>query len=114
MTKLLVCGTRKSTNILLYSNKVYEELELYDRDKLELIEGCCPSSADEYAEVYAKVKNLKITHFPSTSGNYLKRNIEMVTECDEVLAFYDHYSYGTSQTIANAVMMGKPVKIIKI
>ena len=71
---ILVCGTRKKLNY--YKDLVYEYLDLYGPDII--IEGCCPNSADEYAEEYSKDKLVEITHFPSTSGNYLKRNIEML------------------------------------
>jgi len=116
----LICGTRK---------KGYKELVFKELDKLVLtntdyegdcyypasiIEGCCPDSADAYAEEWAKPHKIIIQHHPATSGNYLKRNIEMVNKCDLVIAFYDHYSYGTSQCIANAVRLGKPVIVISL
>ena len=111
--KLLVCGTRKKG----YDKIVEERLQYYfnDYDNVEIIEGCCKNSADEYAENYCnKLMNIKIYHYPSSSGNYLKRNIEMVKECDEVLAFWDGYSYGTAHTISQAILNNKKVKIITI
>jgi hypothetical protein len=121
MVKLLICGTRKKG----YEKKVREALDrerknsegsFYETGKffLEIVEGCCPDSADEYAERWAKETNVKIYHFPSTSGNYLKRNIDMVEFADEVLAFWDGYSYGTAHAIATAIKLNKPVRIIEI
>ena len=111
--KLLVCGTRREG----YREIVWEQLDISLKHfgaELEIIEGCCPDSADDYAEDWAKVSKVKIRHFPSHSGNYLKRNIEMVNVCDGVLAFWDGYSYGTCHTIAQAILNNKKVKIIRI
>jgi hypothetical protein len=38
----------------------------------------------------------------------------MVEDCDEVLCFWDGFSYGTAHTVAQAVLHGKPVKIIDL
>lgn len=108
--KILICGTRKRG----YENIVREVLNNENPSKVEIIEGCCPNSADEYAEKWAKDNNVKINHFPSMSGSYLKRNIEMVEVADRVIAFWDNFSYGTCHTIATAIRLNKPVLIIKI
>jgi hypothetical protein len=119
--KVLICGTRESSR----TPDIYPFLVGQELDKLklssdarwkdfEIVEGCCPNSADEYAERWAEKNNVKINHFPSISGGYLQRNIEMVKVADEVIAFFDGFSYGTSQTIATAVRLNKPVKIITI
>ena len=113
--KLLVCGTRKKG----YEKLVHTILDSYytsTKEDFEIIEGCCEGSADQYAESWVlKLPDVKIHHFPVKSGESpLKRNIDMVEACDEVLAFSDRYSYGTSQCVLNAVLMGKPVKVIDI
>ena len=111
--KLLVCGSRgKFSN---YREKVFNTLDEYkSKCVIEIVEGCCPDSADRYAEEWAEKNNVKIHHFPSNSGNYLKRNIQMLEECDEIVAFWDGWSYGTAQTIAQAVMMGYDEPLPKI
>ena len=115
MIKILVCGTRMPDWFSdSYWKLVKTELERDTLPDFEIIEGCCKGSADEHAEWFAYLFGTKITHFPATSNNYLKRNIEMVNECDMVLAFYNGWSYGTAHTIANAVMRGKLVTIIPI
>jgi nucleoside 2-deoxyribosyltransferase len=108
--KVLICGTRKKG----YEKIVRNILGPLISPTLEIVEGCCPDSADEYAEKYAKEFGIKVHHFPSTSGNYLKRNIEMVKLADEVIAFWDNFSYGTCHTIATAIRLNKPVRIITI
>lgn len=109
--KILICGTRR---------KGYEKIveEILDQElHFELIEGCCPDSADQYAEDYCNARKIKVHYHPASSGNYLysfKRNIEMVERCDKVIAFWNGYSYGTAQTIAQAVLQGKPIRVVRI
>ena len=114
--KLLVCGTRGARYDLIDFDKIMRECLIYvsSFNITEIIEGCCPNSADVLAEEWAKQNSVPIKHFPATSNNYLKRNIEMVEEADEVLAFFDGWSYGTAHTIANAVMRHKPVRIVEV
>lgn len=109
IVKLLVCGTRKKN----CRDRVFAELDSYRPDLI--IEGCCPDSADAYAEEWAEKNHVPIEHHPSTPGNYLKRNVEMVGKADIVIAFWDGFSYGTAHTIAQAVLQGKEeVRVIKV
>jgi hypothetical protein len=112
--KLLICGTRtKQTNYkatVEYILNGFKNMPLF-----EITEGCCKGSADEFAEEWAIKNNVKINHFPSTSGNYLKRNIEMIdSKPDLVIAFWDRYSYGTAHTIANAVLNNIKVRVVRL
>jgi len=115
----LICGTRKGD----YSKLVKEMLtkNLWNKRAVykdwkphTIIEGCCPNSADVWAEEWAKENDVEIQHYPSTSGNYLNRNIEMCLKASLVIAFWDGYSYGTAHTIAQATMRRIPVIIYKI
>lgn len=112
--KLLVCGTRKKGYEHIVQNTIRQYINDYEQYTIEIIEGCCKGSADEYVENYLKDTDIKIHHFPSSSGNYLKRNIDMVKECDEVIAFWDGFSYGTSHTISQSVLNNKRVRIIQV
>lgn len=140
--KILICGTRKKgykeivedyldfiksiidSDIKNYKDFYKENYEKF-KEKLEkdapvsleyfeIVEGECPNSADVYAKEWAEKNNIKVYPYPSTSGNYLKRNIKMVEFCNEVVAFWDNFSYGTCHTIATAIRLNKPVKIINI
>jgi len=108
--KILICGTRKRG----YSEVVENTLNKIIGEIDEIIEGCCPDSADAYAEKWAADHEIAIHHFPSNTGNYLRRNIEMVKTADKVIAFWDNFSYGTCHTVATAIRLNKPVEIIKI
>jgi len=118
----LICGTQiknksyKRVVFKILDKQVWNERFIYKDWKPEsIIEGCCQDSADSYAEEWAIKEGINIQHFPSTSGNYLKRNIEMVrklTRNDLVIAFWDGFSYGTAHTIANATARKIPVMVI--
>ncbi len=113
MKKVLICGTRKKG----YAGTVDELLEQLlekEEEPITIIEGCCPDSADAYAEDWAAQYEIAIEHFPSQEGSHLKRNIDMVQACDEVVAFWDGWSYGTAHTIAQAVKEGKTVTVVDI
>jgi hypothetical protein len=108
----LICGTRKKGYKALVFAKLNELIK--DNKPNSIIEGCCPNSADAYAEEWANENGIEIQHHPSTTGNYLRRNIEMVSKCSLVICFWDGFSYGSCHTVAQAVMKGKPVVIIDI
>lgn len=115
--KLLVCGTRglkcKASVAEKLSDKYNAWMSLCTSKEEEfvIVHGACPNSADEYAEEWAKVHGVKTEPYAANSGNYLKRNIEMVTACNQVFAFWDGFSYGTAHTIAHAAKQRKPTAI---
>lgn len=113
--KLWVAGTRDAK--ITYA-KVAEDIKRIMTfkfyDEFIIIEGCCKGSADELAEHFAKENNVQIIHFPATEKNYIKRNVDMAKACDTLLAYWDGYSYGTSHSIAQAVMRNKNVRIIPV
>jgi hypothetical protein len=112
MENWLICGTRKKG----YKPLVFAKLnELIKNNKPNsIIEGCCPDSADAYAEEWANENGIEIQHHPSTTGNYLRRNIEMVSKCNLVIGFWDFFSYGTAHTLAHAAMKNIPIIVIKV
>ena len=119
----LVCGTQiKGTGYCdLVNNELdrayYARLNLKERGsdwKPTILEGCCLNSADVFAELWAKKREIPIEHYPAQRHHHLKRNIEMVARATKVYAFWNLYSYGTAHTIAHAVMKGIPIRIIRI
>lgn len=116
--KWLVCGTRRKG----YEQLVFDKLDgMCARHKdfnggldLTIVEGCCPDSADAYAEKWAEKNGVKILHHPGEPGTYLKRNVEMVEKVNLVIAFWDGWSYGTAHTIAQAIMNHKEVVVVKL
>lgn len=119
MKNWLICGTRNKFNKEFVINKLDKILltqrAIYKNWKPDsIIEGCCSESADVWAEDWAKNNDVRIQHFPSTSGNYIMRNIEMCKKASLVIAFWDGYSYGTAHTIAQATLRKIPIIIYHI
>jgi len=122
--KWLVCGSRIKNNskykelVFRKLNRIYNiHQELIDKGlwKLDcIIQGKCPDSADIYARQWALKKGIAVKDFLGSKGNYLTRNAEMVLFADEVFAFWNGYSYGTAQTIGQAIMQGKTVTVIDL
>jgi len=119
---LLVCGSRMPEK---FAPKYHETVsrELFREDlilsaatgeHLEIIEGCCKRSADEFAEDWANGTASLIHHCPGSPGRNLERNRSMVDSCSRVLAFWDGFSYGTAYTIAYAAMKGKQVRVVRL
>jgi len=124
--KWLVCGSRIKNNPK-YKQVVFKELdriydmhqELIDKGLWELeciIEGECPDSADVYSKAWAQQNDIDVKPFPSEKGKYLTRNAEMVWAVGdgEVFAFWNGYSYGTAQTMGQAILQGKPITAIDL
>ncbi|GAH28785.1 unnamed protein product [marine sediment metagenome] len=119
----LVCGSRarkKGYKELVFLEldeilKAYREFYGPDWKPECIIEGCCPDSADTYAEEWAEKNEISIERHPASKGTHLKRNIEMIkSNPSEIIAFWSGFSYGTAHTIAQAVLNGKPVTVIDI
>lgn len=122
--KWLVCGSRIKNNPK-YKELVFRELdriynmhqEVIDKGLWMLdcvIQGKCPDSADVYAIEWALKKGIHVEDFSGTKGNYLTRNSEMVLFADEIIAFWNGYSYGTAQTMGQAILQGKPITTIDL
>lgn len=121
--KWLVCGTR--LNNPKYKEFVFKKLDDYidcfiplkdvkGNYQIQILEGECPNSADVYAKEWAEKNNIEVKPFPSKKGKYLTRNVEMVLFSDEVIAFWNGYSFGTAHTIAQGILQGKEVTVIDL
>ena len=51
---------------------------------------------------------------PNNKAHYLYRNVELITMCDKVIAFWDGKSTGTKFVIDYAKARGKPIEVILI
>ena len=77
------------------------------------------TGADTYAKDYAVRNNIPITEFLPEYKKYgrkapLMRNIQIVDNCDSLLAFWDGVSRGTKFTLDYAQKRGMPTTIIKL
>ena len=75
--------------------------------------------ADTYAKEYAIKNNIPIIEFLPDYRKYgrkapLLRNLQIVDNCDFLLAFWDGISRGTKFTIDYAEKRGVPLKIVSV
>lgn len=134
--KLAVFGTRTYTN----KKRVYFELDEICKVKkvIAIVSGIDlhdekTKGVDSFARDYAKEKRILYIGYAAEwkdmkppclrrmglYGEYnalagINRNTKIVDECDEGLAFWDHVSHGTYDTITKMDLFHKYVKIIKI
>jgi hypothetical protein len=87
---------------------------LDDREPFIVVSGGA-SGADSLAALYAKERSYPITIFrPDWArgrGAGFARNVAMVDDGDDVVAFWDGNSRGTRHTINYARKQGKPVEV---
>ena len=89
---------------------------LKDQNNVEIVSGGC-KGADLLGERYAAERNYPIKQFPADWRRYgksagLKRNNEMATYADALIAFWDGESKGTKHMIELATKAGLKVKVI--
>ncbi len=85
-------------------------------DTTEIVSGGA-KGVDACAASYASVSGIKLTEFLPDYNKYgrfapLKRNIDIVAYSDEIIAFWDGKSKGTSFVIKEAEKQGKKVRIV--
>ncbi|MGN0551412.1 MAG: hypothetical protein ACI4I4_06160 [Acutalibacteraceae bacterium] len=106
--KLAIIGSRSLT---------INNLEDYiPENTVEIISGGA-KGIDSCAKIFALKHSLKYTEFlPKYNlyGRYapLRRNLEIISNADMVLAFWDGKSRGTKFVIDNCKKTNKPIRII--
>ena len=75
--------------------------------------------ADSYAKEYALKNDIALVEFLPDYRKFGKkapilRNIQIVDNCDFLLAFWNGTSRGTKFTIDYAIKQGVPVKVVEI
>lgn len=83
----------------------------------EMIVSGGAKGADTYAREYAMKNNIPLIEFLPYYRKYgrkapLLRNLQIVDNCDFLLAFWDGISRGTKFTIDYAERKGVPIKIV--
>ena len=94
---------------------------LFAADKEEkhvILSGHC-TGVDRLAEEYAAMRGYEVRLFLPDWARYgraagPKRNLEMVTAADRVVAFWNRTSRGTASLISCARKLGRPLQIIAV
>ena len=84
-------------------------------DEIQIICGMA-RGADRLGERYAKERGYKIRYFPADWDTYGKsagyrRNVEMASNADALVAFWDGVSYGTKHMIDIAKEKGLAIRV---
>ena len=110
--KTAVIGTRTFDNYA----ELCETLGNLANTPTEIISGGA-TGADALAERYAKDNNLPLAIFRANWEKHGKaagpiRNQIIIENCEQLVAFWDGQSKGTSHTIKTAKAKGKPTKVV--
>lgn len=111
--KLAIIGSRSFND---YS-KLQSELKDYASEVTQVISGGA-KGADQLGEKWAKEMSKPTTIFLPDWEKYGKsagfiRNLDIVKNCDMLVAFWDGESKGTLHSIKEAKKLNKPFRIIK-
>lgn len=112
MMKLAVVGSRSLNNYSIVSNYLDSVTNL-----TQIISGGA-KGADKFARIYAKKHNIDLVEFKPDWAKYgksagYKRNKKIISACDEVVAFWDGVSKGTTHSFKLAQEFEKPITIIR-
>lgn len=121
MKKILITGSRNITSIdqnkinLVLTNNIRTS-KVFNLNDILIHGGAI--GVDSTASMWAKSNNVKEIIIrpinPNNKSYYLHRNVEMITMCDKVIAFWDGESRGTKFTIDYAKARGKEVNIVML
>jgi len=113
MIKVIIAGGRNFDDYRKLCQVCDEFLK--DQNIVEIVSGAY-KGADILGEKYAAERNHPIKQFPADWRRYrksagLKRNIEMASYADILIAFWDGESKGTKNMIELATQAGLKVEI---
>jgi hypothetical protein len=112
--KLAIVGSR-DFNDYEFLKKTVEPI----KKNVTLVVSGGAKGADSLGERWAKENNIPTQIFYPDWNKYgksagFKRNVEIVDNCDAVVAFQINESKGTQHTINIATDKGKKIKVIKL
>ena len=115
--KLAIVGSRNFTDYSVVEKAVDEYIQLIGQPSLIISGGA--KGVDTLAEQYAEAHKISKLIFQANWAKYGKRagpirNKEIVNECTHVIAFVATDSVGTKDTITQAKLLGREVKVILI
>ncbi len=110
--KIAVIGSRTFDNYKLLCEILKTEDSI-----IEIISGGA-RGADSLAKKYAKENNIKLIEFIPDWDTFgksagFRRNIDIVTRANKIIAFWDGVSKGTKHSINLAKKQNKEIKIVR-
>jgi hypothetical protein len=112
--RLAIIGSREFNNVKLLTDSLFP----YLFNVTLVVSGGC-RGADKMGEEWAKKHGIDTLIFPADWDKHGKaagfiRNEDIIKNCDQAIAFWDHVSKGTRHSISLCEKYNKPCKIIKI
>ena len=112
--KVIIAGGRDFNNYDLLCRKADKILSR--QDEIEIVSGTA-KGADKLGEMYAKERDFSIKRFPADWGTFgnsagYRRNTEMATYADALIAFWNGKSNGTKHMINIARKQDLEVRVI--
>lgn len=113
--KLAVVGSRTFNNYELLKTKLDS---IHMNNKIDMIISGGAKGADSMAEKWSKENNIPTNIFIPEWNKYGRRagyirNVDIVRNADEVIAFWDGLSKGTKHSINLATDNGKTLHVVK-
>jgi hypothetical protein len=114
---LAVVGSRNLNNYELLSREIDKFLSEIKSFEIKQIVSGGAKGGDQLGEKYAKDHNLSILVLKPNWSKYgknagFKGNREIISQCDQIIAFWDGVSPGTKNTIDQARQANKLIKVI--
>lgn len=114
--KLAIVGSRTFTDFDYFEKELLEKIKASD---VEYIISGGANGVDTLAELFAKKHGIKMVVYKPDWNKYGKkagymRNVDIISECDNCIAFWDGKSPGTKHSIDIAKKQQKNLEICKI
>lgn len=113
--RLIVAGSRTITD----HDLVFEHLDrITTKVEVEVVISGKARGPDMFGQEWANANDIPVIEMPADWDRYgksagYKRNTEMATQADALIAFYDGTSRGTKHMIDIARKMGLNVRIVR-
>lgn len=116
MFRVVVAGSRSFQDKELLFSKLDFFLQNRKPEEIEIVSGTA-RGADTMGEKYAQARGLKVKRFPAEWDRFGKsagyrRNEQMVTYADALVAFWDGHSPGTRHMISLCKKKGMPMRVV--
>jgi len=109
-------GFTGSRNIRILTEEMLKELDKIKNDDIIIHGGAI--GADSLVREWCNLNNIAQEIIrpinPSNRSHYLYRNIEVITKCDKLIAFWDGESRGTKFTMDYAKSRNKEVILVRL
>jgi hypothetical protein len=117
--RIIVAGTRKWNDAVLFDTCMKSMLKSFSPDEVEFVSGDASSGADRLIKNWAKINGYPCRLFPADWDDHGKlagfiRNVEMANYATHLIAYWDGASAGTKHMISEAKKRKFKVKVFRV